>query len=44
MYGAEIVNFGNTYNDDNTLPDLKVHYKANLIDAKEIDVRNLVSC
>ena len=42
--GDEIVSFGGSYNDSTSFPDLKLSFKANLIDSKEIDTRNLVSC
>ena len=44
MYGDEIVNFVVACSDSSNLPDLKVDCKANLINAKEIDTRNLTFC
>ena len=43
MYGDEIVSFGHAFHDYN-LPDLKFDFKSNLIDTKEIDMRNLILC
>ena len=42
VYGNEVVNFGARY-DNSDLSDLKLSFKSNRIEAKEIDTRNLVN-